>query len=115
MKVTSFIFILFTFGCAHKAEDPIKGPLDRRSEAFRQCYYESDSYLGKDANPPGSMMVSFTVTEEGKVADEKIVKSSFKDPSLHACILDQIRRVRFGKLKTQTEVYQPINFIPVVR
>ncbi|MFP5386987.1 MAG: TonB family protein [Bacteriovoracia bacterium] len=115
MKVISFLTLLILFSCAHKeAVHPIEGPLNAKQFNYRQCYLESNSFKGRASPPPGQMIVSFKITKEGKVEDEKILESTFaKDPNFEACVLDQIRQVKFGKFDTTTEVTQPINFIPV--
>jgi outer membrane biosynthesis protein TonB len=118
MKGISFILFLLLTSCASKdkqiSEHPIKGPLAARYESCRQCYLESYSYQGRNLPPSGKMVVSFTISKEGKVEDERIKENTFpKDPNFQACVLDQFRKISFPLVKAETKVEQLINFLPV--
>jgi TonB family protein len=114
MKGISFFIVLTFLGCgALPKEDPVQGPLSSRQESYRQCYVESDSYQGKEDSAKGTVVVNFIVTTAGKVKEAKILKSDFKDANLHACLLDQIRQIKFHEFKTETVMDQPIHFHPV--
>lgn len=116
MKAISlFIFFLLS-GCASYekkiSSDPIQGPLEARYESYRQCYLESESYKGRMDPALGKVIVSFNITKEGKVQNEKIHESPFKDANFHACLLDQIRQTSFAVRQEEVLVRQPFNFIP---
>lgn len=114
MKVINFLLLITFISCAATPkEDPIQGPLEARQEKFGQCYFESNSYQGREAKNQGIVMTEFIITREGAVKEAKIKNSDFKDSNLHACLLDQIRKIKFQKLAEETVVHQPITFAPV--
>jgi TonB family protein len=113
MKGISLLILLMA--CAQTVEkpsDPIAEKLESRRDFFRQCYVESDSYKGRSAPDAGEIKVSFLIDAEGKVQQERILETSFKDPNLHACVLEQLRRLSFAPARNGgvLEVKQPINF-----
>ena len=116
MKVISFIFFAILVSCAQavKSSDPIESALSARNESYRQCYFESEQYKGRNSVPAGKMVINFTVLKSGKVVDEKIVDTTFpKDPNFQSCVLEQIRKTPFGEIAKDTNVNHPINFLPV--
>jgi hypothetical protein len=119
MKAFSLLILLSLFACSSHHEvdqkkDPIRFGLLSRQRQYTQCFLESDSYLGKNHKKIGSMNVYFLIDEKGKVQDEKIENSDFKDANLHACVLEQIRSITFLMPQGHgtTKVSQPINFTP---
>jgi hypothetical protein len=119
MKVFSLLILLSLFACSSHHEvdqkkDPIRFGLLSRQRQYTQCFLESDSYLGKNHKKIGSMKVHFLIDEKGKVQDEKIESTDFKDPNFHACVLEQIRSITFLMPQGHgtTEVSQPVNFTP---
>ena len=119
MKAFSLLILLSLFACSSHHEvdqkkDPIRFGLLSRQRQYTQCFLESDSYQGKNHKKIGSMNVYFLIDEKGKVQDEKIENSDFKDANFHACVLEQIRSITFlmPQGHMTTEVRQPINFTP---
>ena len=119
MKAFSLIILSCIASCASQHDvdqkkDPIRFGLLSRQRQYTQCFLESDSYLGKNHKKIGSMNVYFLIDEKGKVQDEKIERSDFKDANLHACVLEQIRSITFLMPQGHgtTKVRQPINFTP---
>lgn len=119
MKAFSLIILSFIASCASQHDvdqkkDPIRFGLLSRQRQYTQCFLESDSYLGKNHKKIGSMNVYFLIDEKGKVQDEKIERSDFKDANLHACVLEQLRSITFLMPQGHgtTKVSQPINFTP---
>jgi TonB family protein len=116
MKVTSLLALtIFLVSCVTSAPKPhpISGPLSSRQASYRQCYVESDLYQGRQDKTVGNVSVKFTVTDSGDVKDASIAQSDFKDANFHACLLDQVRRIKFTDVKEETAVNQPIRFTPV--
>lgn len=113
-----FVFLIISSCASHhdidQKKDPIRFGMLSRQRQYTQCFLESDSYLGKNQKKIGALRVRFMIDETGKVQDEKIESTDFKDPNLHACILEQIRSIRFlARSNGQTvEVSQAINFTP---
>jgi TonB family protein len=114
MKAISLLIFLL-FSCSHqsKTSNLIDDPLIAKQEKYRQCYLESNSYKGRTDESLGIVKVKFLINKEGQVKNATVTESDFKDPNFHACILDQIRQIKFDPLETETEVHQPISFIPV--
>lgn len=117
MKVISLILlVMLLMSCSTskvKEESSIDSKLHARQNSYRQCYVESDSYQGKQDQTIGRVTVTFLISNEGAVKDERISQSDYKDPNFHACLLDQIRQIKFANVENELEVVQPIRFTPV--
>jgi hypothetical protein len=115
MKVIKLSALLLFTACAspERVVDRIHDPMEKRQEKYRQCYLESDSYpRDLKTEEKRTITVSFTVLPEGKVKEEKIVRSDFKDANLHQCILWLTRETKFspGPDATAVQVFHPIDF-----
>jgi|GEM_PF-3425216 TonB family protein len=117
MKAISLILLaLLLASCSSpqaKNDSPIDSKLHARQASYRQCYIESDSYQGKQDKTIGRVTVRFLISKEGLVKDASISQSDFKDANFHACLLDQIRQIKFDKVENELDVVQPIRFTPV--
>jgi len=119
MKAISFLIILsLIYSCSSQKNrkltytELVRETLDSKLDEFRSCYLESESYRGRHEQDNGTASFSFSITADGTVSDEKIDKSDFKDPNLHACWLGQLKPLKFSPTpdgKTAL-VQQPINF-----
>lgn len=110
MKVTSLIALLAILSCS-SAELP-KDPIQAKMEKFQQCYHESDSYGDRIA---GKVVTEYRIDAQGKVQDEAIHSTEFKDPNLHACLLEQLRKLSFDAGLNQEEMLtETFNFTPVL-
>ena len=115
MKVISFLYLLFLVSCASepkKNKDPIREALKTKNDEFRECYLESDSYPGRRSQTTGAVKVSFMIDTTGKLNDEKIAETTFKDPNFHACILGMMRTINFPAPKDPVYANESINFYP---
>jgi TonB family protein len=119
MKVIREVILTTLASCSShhdidQKKDPIRFGMMSRQRQFTQCFLESDSYKRTEAHKIGSVKVWFSIDKSGIVTDEKIEKSEFNDANLHACILEQIRGIKFlAPTNGETlEVSQPINFTP---
>lgn len=119
MKVIRGLLLAILASCSShhdidQKKDPIRFGMMSRQRQFRQCFLESDSYIRAESKKIGIIRVWFMIDKSGTVTDEKIEKSEFKDPNLHACILEQIRGIQFLAPTNggTMEVSQPINFTP---
>lgn len=109
MKVISFLLLLSA--CATKQEiDPIRATFLSKDFVYRQCFYESDSYRGRHTDEKRSVDVSFLIEKNGLASDIKILRSDFKDPNLHSCLISMIKRLRFEENTLTTVSTQTINF-----
>ncbi len=117
MKAISFLLILGACASNEPKYDPIRTTLESKQDEYRSCFLESESYKGRDTDERGVVKVAFTIDKDGKVTDEKIAETAFKDPSFHACLLEQIRGLKFTPPKDggYIEVLQPINFYPTYK
>lgn len=118
MKGTKFFLLLLFLACSTYEEQKGLKLTDDLSEAkgekFKQCYLESDLFL---ARRPGKMEISYLVTPEGRVENEKVTRADFKDANLFACVLSLARHLEYEvDLKRRpTTINYPINFHPTVK
>src|SRR6478736_6708584 len=99
MKVISFLTLLILFGCA-KDQKPV-APIDSKNFDYQQCYYESDSYSKR---LPGKVSITFLLMPDGKIEDEKIAVTDFKDANFHACLLQTTRSLKLPPKEVETKV-----------
>lgn len=92
MKVISLIILLILAACGSRSDT--RPPLDAKDRQYDQCYEESDSFAKRyNVKQTGKVVIEFTVLPDGKIDDEKIVESPFKDANFHACLLEITRRL----------------------
>lgn len=121
MKGTKFLVLLLLISCASEKPKSPDEALRSRDRQYQQCYLESDSFVQKhNIKKTGQVTISFVVTPDGKIDDEKIVSSPFSDANFHACLLeitrgltfpestsDTVRRItKVINFKTQTKIYE---------
>ena len=91
------IFVLLLISCATEGPPSDRAVLDSRERQYQQCYLESDSFMQRhQVKKTGQVTIQFIVTQEGKVAEEKITMSDFKDANFHACLLEMTRSLSFS-------------------
>jgi len=116
MKGISFLSLFLLVACRspQPKHHPIETPIESKHDEYRSCFLESESYKGRNTVENGVVAVSFTINQDGKVINAKIAESAFKDANFHACLLDQIRSLKFGLPKDgkNIDVVRPINFYP---
>lgn len=69
---------------------------------FQRCYLNyihRNQKPGAEVGPGGTVIVSFVIQSNGKVTEAKIVRSDFKDSTLHNCINEVIGRTLFKGFK----------------
>lgn len=108
MKVISFLLLIFLAACGSHPDTP-KPPLDAKDHQYRQCYDESDSFRNSNVKTTGRVVITFVVLPDGKIEDEKITETPFKDPNLNACLLEITRSLKIapatnGAAKNVTKV-----------
>jgi hypothetical protein len=115
MKAISLLsaFILVS-ACSSQNPTEVKSVSDSllsKRDEFRSCYLESESYGGRNEVTEGKVQVNFTISPDGTPTNGKIASSDFKDASLHACLLEQLRGIKFAKPTNgiPTEVSQQLN------
>lgn len=112
MKGISFLLLLTA--CAapapYNGKDPIQETFHTKDFVYRQCYHESDSYLGRYKEENRKVDVRFQIGTDGKVSKAEIVQTDFKDPNFHACVLSYVRRLIFFDIKETVSSTQTIYF-----
>ena len=104
-------FLLFLVACAPvKPKDRIANTFHAKDFLYRQCYHESDSYLGRHVNEERKMDIGFQILENGHVAKATILRSDYKDNNMNACVLNIVRSLRFYDMDHSTDTTQTINF-----
>ena len=89
MKATKLLVLLAVVSCGSRMEKPV-APVDSKDYEYKQCFYESES-----SKQSGSVKIGFKVLSDGKIDDEKILESDYKDPNFHACLLEMTREIKF--------------------
>lgn len=113
MKAISLLIILTFFSCTHP--DTPRVPLNSKDRQYQQCFEESDSYRNKNIRPKGQVMISFILHTDGKIDDEKIVSSDFRDANFHACLLEITRQLKLAPKAKETRTTKIINFSSKVK
>ena len=85
-------------------EDIVKG-LRAQTGFFQRCYLghihreQPKPGPGGLAGTGGTIVVGFLIQTNGRVSEAKIVRSDFKDTTLHACISEVLERTLFRGFK----------------
>lgn len=108
MKVLTLTLLIFLTACGSHPDTP-KPPLDAKDHQYRQCYDESDSFRNSKIKTTGRVVITFLVLPNGKIEDEKITETPFKDANLNACLLEITRSLKIppaenGAVKNVTKV-----------
>ncbi len=82
----------------------------RRASALRACY---EMQLLSKPNLKGKVTVQWTIKQDGKVANPKVVTNSIKNAKVTDCVMRTIKRIRFKKPEAGICVIQwPFVFAP---
>jgi len=90
------ILLAFLLSCG---SSDVRDPLELQLLNIEQCYHESDLFTRRQ---DGQIAVSFLVTKDGRVEDERADQVNYKDANLTACILGQLRQVKFNPGQTDS-------------
>lgn len=101
MRATSLTFLLLMTSCASTSQkvETVEELVLNKKDQYRQCYHESDSYLGKKEHHAPDMSFKFTLSKAGKISDSKLIHSLFKDANLNACIIGVVKSIKFAPQK----------------
>lgn len=108
MKATSLVALLFLVSCGSHPDTP-RAAIDKKDHQYQQCYHESDSFKQSNVKTTGKVVITFSVLPNGKIEDEKILETPFKDANLNACLLEITRDLKIepsasGAVKNVTKV-----------
>jgi len=84
--------------------------LRARAQAFQQCY---ESALKTNSKLKGKLVVEFTISESGSVADVRVLSDGLGSPEVSSCVTAALKRIRFPKPDdgevtiTNSFVFQP--------
>ncbi len=111
MKVINLFVLILLVACGSRMEKPV-ATIDSRDYEYKECFNDSDSMRNTNVKGKGQVKIGFIVLPDGKVEDEKIIESSFKDPNFHACLLEVTRSMNFPAPKSgaATNTTKVINF-----
>jgi hypothetical protein len=113
MKAIKLLVLLAIAACASEKPKSPNEALHSRDRQYQQCYLESDSFVQKhNIKKTGQVSISFLVKPDGKVDEEKIINSPFKDANFHACLLEITRGLTFPQSETDTirRITKVLNF-----
>jgi outer membrane biosynthesis protein TonB len=68
--------------------------LRARAQAFQQCY---ESALKTNSKLKGKLVVEFTISESGSVADVRVLNDGLGSPEVASCVIAALKRIRFPK------------------
>lgn len=74
------------------SNDEIRASLRAQTSFFQRCYL---AYINRQGTGSGSIVVAFTINNTGKVSGGKILRSTFNDSTLNACVLEAVERASF--------------------
>jgi TonB family protein len=75
--------------------DDIVKALRNQTGLFQRCYLSYIHRTNSSTESGGRVTLSFTVKNTGRVHDAKVVRSDFKDVTLHNCVKEVTQRTRF--------------------
>ena len=82
----------------------------RRASALRACY---EMQLLSKPNLKGKVTMQWTIKQDGKVANPKLVTNTIKNAKVTDCVMRTIKRIRFKKPEAGICVIQwPFVFAP---
>lgn len=102
MKGINFLSFFLLISCGSRMEKPVP-VIDSKDFAYKECYNESEAFKDTNVKGKGQVIIKFTVRPDGKVDDEKIFSSEFKDANFHACLLETTREMKFPPPKNGLE------------
>lgn len=122
MKAISLIFLAILFSCSsHQPpklspeEEGIRSSLMAHMEDYRTCFKASETFKKNyDENTKAYFKVGFTIDSHGKVINEKILESDFKEPTFENCLLKAVESIQFPLPKNNgsVDVIQAFNLYP---
>ncbi len=96
--------------------DDIRTQVRSQGGSFQKCYVTmvnrmSESKVSAGALPKGETLVSFKIMPTGKVEEQRVIKSPFKDATFDRCIAEAIGRLRFRQFQGAAI---PVGEFPIV-
>lgn len=86
-------------------EDAIRMVLRRKRAAFEHCYEQE---LKKQASFDGFVVVSMSLSADGRVTDVRVEEASRRDAVVGACIVAQLRQLKLPALTEEADLLIPI-------
>jgi hypothetical protein len=86
-------------------EDAIRMVLRRKRAAFEHCYAQE---LKKQAAFDGVVVVSMSLSSDGRVTDVRVEEASRRDAVVGACIVAQLRQLKLPPLTEEADLLIPI-------
>jgi hypothetical protein len=109
MKVISFLGLLMLVSCGSRDQNPT-APIDSKNFDYQQCFYESETYSNRNIKGKGQVSITFILMPDGKIEDERIAATDFKDANFHACLLETTRALELPPNTVETKITKVINF-----
>ena len=109
MKVINLLGLLMLFSCGSRNQKPV-APIDSKNFEYQQCFYESESYSNRIIKGKGQVSITFLLMPDGKIEDERIAATDFKDANFHACLLETTRALKLPPKDVETKITKVLNF-----
>ena len=109
MKAISLLSLLILASCGSRDQKPV-APIDSKNYEYQQCFYESETYSNRIIKGQGQVTITFLLMPDGKIEDEKIAATDFKDANFHACLLETTRALKLPPNAVETKVTKVLNF-----
>lgn len=97
--------------------DDIRSQVRSQGGSFQKCYVTMVNRMSESktsaqtALPKGETLVSFKILPTGKVEDQRVLRSPFKDATFDRCIAEAIGRLRFRQFQGAAI---PVGEFPIV-
>jgi TonB family protein len=82
-------------------EDEIRSVVEAKNGAVRGCH--AIEFIGRDSSG-GTVTVDLEINPDGSVASAEITDSDFESRTMHDCVLDITRRLRFPEARGSTDI-----------
>lgn len=112
---TTFIFLAALLlgsiaSASPLAKEEIRQTIRKQRDALNGCYRQG---LERNARLHGKVVISFTIKQRGFVSDASVVKTTLNDPQVEACIVKQIKQLRFARHSSDMTIHYPFRFQPL--
>lgn len=109
MKAIKFLSFLMLVSCGSLDQKTV-APIDAKNFDYQQCFYESETYSNRIIKGQGQVTITFLLMPDGKIEDERIAATDFKDANFHACLLETTRALKLPPKDVETKVTKVMNF-----
>lgn len=82
-----------TFATAFSDKNDPNKRIEKNQAQFRACYNDAQK---NNPDLHGSLTLKWDINETGKVVKVETVNSTFNSPELETCMIEHLKKIRFG-------------------